>query len=165
MEQQTSLSEEAHATRSASQDSGRVWTIHAASSCSNISELATTLTRNGLSGKTSPAYYPYITDALSAHCSHAWPNSGLMGGRHGACWTASSTEWPKDAAACSLSSTLETGSVPPRYYLSAKACAGIIRRARKRGKPLPQELQEALELGALGTVGRTCPFAKKCRLR
>lgn len=36
---------------------------------------------------------------------------------------------PNDAAVCSLSSVLEpTESILPRYYLSAKACAGILLR-------------------------------------
>lgn len=43
--QQMSLWEEAPARHSASPDSGRLWTIHAASSCSNISELAQKLMR------------------------------------------------------------------------------------------------------------------------
>lgn len=154
MEQLTLFAEEAPAKPSASQASGRLWTIHAASSCSNISELAMRLIQNGSCGKTSPAYYPQMEAALSAHCSQAWPNSGLMGGRHGECWTLNSSEWHSDADVSSLSSTLETGDVPRRYYLSARACAGIIRRAGKRGKPLPEDLQEALErqLGALQTV-------------
>lgn len=80
MEQLTLFAEEAPAKPSASQDCGRLWTIHAASSCSNISELAMKLIRNGSYGKTSPEYYPQMADALSAHCSQAWPNSGLMGG-------------------------------------------------------------------------------------
>ena len=43
---------------------------------------------------------------------------------------------------------------PRRYYLSERACAGIIRRAGKRGKPLPQDLMQALErqLAALTTT-------------
>lgn len=71
-----------------------------------------------------------------------WPDGG---GRHGECWTLSSSVWPNDASVCSLSSTLETGDVPPRYFLSAKACAGIISRAERRGKALPEELLAALE--------------------
>ena len=53
--------------------------------------------------------------------------------------------WPNDASVCSLSSTLETGDVPPRFFLSAKACRGIISRADRRGKPLPKRLRDALE--------------------
>jgi DNA (cytosine-5)-methyltransferase 1 len=40
--------------------------------------------------------------------------------------------------------------VPQRYFLSATACRGILRRAGVRGKKLPERLQEALE-----TVGLT----------
>jgi hypothetical protein len=43
-----------------------------------------------------------------------------------------------------LSDILEAG-VPLKYFLSAKAAAGILRRADKRGKTLPYPLIEALE--------------------
>jgi hypothetical protein len=60
--------------------------------------------------------------------------------------TLNTSEWPKDAAVCSLSHILEdNGSVPLRFYLSAKACAGILRRADRRGKDLPTSLRPALE--------------------
>lgn len=36
----------------------------------------------------------------------------------------------------------------PKYYLSAKACQGILRRSIERAKPLPTELKEALEIQA-----------------
>jgi hypothetical protein len=49
-----------------------------------------------------------------------------------------------DGGVCSLSDILETGDVPQRYYLTAKACQGILRRAEKRGKDLPLPLQRAL---------------------
>jgi hypothetical protein len=52
--------------------------------------------------------------------------------------------WPNVAAVCSLWQVLEKGSIPHRYFLSAKACAGILRRAEARGKSLPEPLQEAL---------------------
>lgn len=90
--------------------------------------------------------------SLLASVAELWPDGG---GRHGECWTLNSSEWHNDADVSSLSSTLETGDVPHRFFLSARACAGIIRRAGKRGKPLPEDLQEALErqLGARQTVG------------
>ncbi len=59
-------------------------------------------------------------------------------------WTLSSSEFHSDADACSLSDVLETGEVPQRYFLSATACRGILRRAEKRGKTLPVSLQAAL---------------------
>jgi hypothetical protein len=46
---------------------------------------------------------------------------------------------------CSLSDVLETAEVPQRFFLSAKACAGILRRAERRGKALPPALEAALK--------------------
>lgn len=77
---QMSLWEEAPAKPSRSPDSGRLWTIHAASSCSNISELAQKLIRNGSSGRTCPEYCLLNADGLSSRSLKPWPNSGLMGG-------------------------------------------------------------------------------------
>ncbi len=59
-------------------------------------------------------------------------------------WTATGVPSPNDGTVCSLSDVLETGEVPQRYFLSAKACAGILRRADKRGRALPPLLLEAL---------------------
>ena len=57
-----------------------------------------------------------------------------------------------DGAVCSLSDILEAGEVPRRYYLTAKACAGILRRAEKRGKELPPALSAALMAVATSTT-------------
>ena len=53
-------------------------------------------------------------------------------------------ESPKDVEESTLSQILEA-NVPEKYYLSAKACEGILRRASKRGKELPEMLKTALE--------------------
>ena len=42
-----------------------------------------------------------------------------------------------------LSSVLES-NVPAKYFLSSRACLGILRRAEKRGKKLPEVLEMAL---------------------
>ncbi len=55
------------------------------------------------------------------------------------------SEFPNAAAVCSLSRVLETGQIPSRFFLSSTACAGILRRAEKRGRTLPKQLREALE--------------------
>lgn len=73
----------------------------------------------------------------------SWRNSGMVA--PGECWTLSSSECPSDAVASSLLDILETGGVPQRYFLRAKACAGILRRADKRGRSLPPLLRMALE--------------------
>ena len=44
----------------------------------------------------------------------------------------------------SLLSQILVDSAPPKFSLSAKDCRGILNRAQKRGKPLPQELHDAL---------------------
>jgi hypothetical protein len=66
-------------------------------------------------------------------------------------WMRNSTTWRNGASACSLSSILETGAIDPRYYLTQRACAGILRRAENRGKELPPMLRRALEAVALGS--------------
>ena len=43
-----------------------------------------------------------------------------------------------------LSSILQA-DVPKSYYLSSRACLGILRRASARGKELPEILRTALE--------------------
>ena len=58
------------------------------------------------------------------------------------------SEWPNDAAVCLLSQVLEMDSIHPKYYLSSKACAGILRRAESRGKTLPEALEVALRTQA-----------------
>ena len=69
-------------------------------------------------------------------------------GPPGAFLTLSISEFHSAAAASSLSDILETGALPQRYFLSAKACAGILRRAERRGKELPAQLQAALTQAA-----------------
>ena len=52
-----------------------------------------------------------------------------------------------------LSQILEDNP-PPKYYLSAKACQGVLRRARERGKELPSLLKAVLERQAGLTISR-----------
>ena len=51
---------------------------------------------------------------------------------------------PNGVSASRLSQILED-SAHQKFYLSAKACAGILNRAKKRGKELPEILKTALE--------------------
>ena len=50
----------------------------------------------------------------------------------------------KDAEESFLSQILQE-NVPEKYYLSQRACSGILRRASARGKELPELLKRALE--------------------
>ncbi len=62
----------------------------------------------------------------------------------GGCSMRNTSEWPNDAVVCSLSQVLET-EVAQKYFLSPRACRGILRRAEKREKDLPPFLKLALE--------------------
>jgi hypothetical protein len=85
--------------------------------------------------------------------SGPWPTSGF-GGPTGF-WTRSTSEFPNGAVASSLSDVLETGPHLLRYCLSPKACAGILRRAMRRGRELPASLRSALEaVAGTGTAAR-----------
>lgn len=61
----------------------------------------------------------------------------------GDCLMPNTGESPREESESSLSQILEADP-HPKYYLSAKACLGILRRAEKRGRELPEILKEAL---------------------
>lgn len=71
----------------------------------------------------------------------SWVTDGPL---HGAYMMRSFGECPSVAVESRLSQILEA-EVHPKYYLSAKACEGILRRAERRGKELPLMLKDALE--------------------
>lgn len=79
---------------------------------------------------------------LTASSCQRWMRSGMVW--HGEYWMRNFSAWPKDASVCSLLEVLEP-CVARKYFLSAKACRGIISRADRRGKPLPKRLRNALE--------------------
>ena len=56
-------------------------------------------------------------------------------------------ECPREEKGSTLSQILEEHP-PKKYYLTAAACKGILRRAEERGKPLPQALDTALRIQA-----------------
>lgn len=56
-------------------------------------------------------------------------------------------EHPKEENVSRLSQILEA-CPHPKYSLSAKACLGILNRAERRGKKLPEKLETALRMQA-----------------
>lgn len=119
-----------------------------------------------LFGKTYPEPFPATTERTSGQFWKnlpAWSNQTLLfldlrGGADGAkleqsletdglwrgdSWTVNISEWPSAESVSLLSSTLEVNA-PEKYYLSARACQGILTRASRRGKKLPDLLQTAL---------------------
>lgn len=91
--------------------------------------------------------------------SHKWAQAGMVRTEAAdICWRVLDAQYwgaPNVARESSLSQILESGGngVPEKYYLTPRACAGILRRAEHRGRPLPMPLKAALQRQAspLGT--------------
>jgi hypothetical protein len=102
-----------------------------------------------IKAKTSrPFYQPSWVQELmfppEAGVAQVWQRD-LAASPLGEYWTRNTSGFHKGAAV-SLSSVLEPAeSIPEKYFLSPKACLGILRRAAKRGKQLPHLLLAALE--------------------
>mgnify|MGYP003335317687 CR=1 FL=1 len=128
---------------SVSPDSERAWLIRVATSHLPILPLLTDIGPAGWFGRTSPASCRSTEGGSLEPSSGRWGNSGM--GSPTEFLTLSSSEFPSGAVASSLSDILETGDVPQRYFLTPRACRGILRRAEKRGKALPPHLARALQ--------------------
>ena len=137
----------------------RDWTTLVVTSPLNSFDLAAALYGpDGWYGRTSPASCRLTEGEPLEPFSDSWGNSGM--GSPGAFVTLNISEFPSAAVASSLSDILETGVLPQRYFLSAKACKGILRRAEKRGKALPTTLRLALERVAEDSTDPATPEAR-----
>lgn len=147
------------ASPTASPESVLAWMIRAATWPSQPFELLRDLNPVGSSSRMYPACFPAGPVKRTARfrrepngtakririlspSSVSWMNSGILA--HGVCSTLSTAEWRSGATACYLPDILETGEHLRQYCLSPKACAGILRRAAKRGKTLPEHLARVL---------------------
>ena len=80
---------------------------------------------------------------------HGWPTWGATATwQDDGAWLIESTmrnggECPNAVVESRLSQILEEAP-PTKYYLSRAACQGILRRAERRGKDLPEQLKQAL---------------------
>ena len=80
---------------------------------------------------------------------------------HGGSWMLNFSESPNVAVESFLRQILEPAEdVPDKFFLSDKACKGILRRAKRRKKELPFQLRRALIIQA-----RECGWKKRERLR
>lgn len=70
----------------------------------------------------------------------AWADDGAWLGE---CMTRNTGEFPNAAVESRLSQILEE-TPQEKYCLSGKACLGILRRAERRGKKLPEILERVL---------------------
>src|SRR5262245_22418806 len=95
-----------------------------------------------------------LEDPISSPSSVSWTASGLLEG--GQLLTLDTSDWPSggpEFSACSLREVLEPAP-HPRYFLSPRACQGVLRRAEKRGKVIPPELAELLKAVASRTPSK-----------
>lgn len=115
--------------------------------CGSTYEQYAKFVLNGYFGKTSQGHCQAAAGMISDASCPRWMSSGTVW--HGGYLTRNSSEYPKDAGVSFLSDILEPNPLQ-KYSLSAKACEGILRRAEKRGKPLSQELIDALMKQANG---------------
>jgi len=173
MEQLTFLSEAHPAKTSPSQESEWDLLEKEAFSQSTLYDWLMKAVQNSLLGRTFPEYsaateakilpncYRYSpdgklirpqTDGEVSESSSSRPDVSDWRGGFLTCsmpeWTAFRARYRNDETVCSLSDILEIGDVPRKYFLSPKACSGILRRAEKRGKELPKVLEDALRAQA-----------------
>lgn len=162
MSQLTFLSAEPRARISASQAFEKalleIEAISHSSFCASLNAFAP----SGWFGRTSPASCQATKDGHLAPSSEGWRNSGM--GSPTGFLTLNTTTWHSDASVCLLSDVLEVGPHLQRYYLTPKACAGILRRAEKRGKTLPELLRAALlAVGAVPGPEQMKPPQGNCK--
>jgi hypothetical protein len=72
-------------------------------------------------------------------------------------WLLHTAEYPLEIVKTNLSQILQANA-PEKYYLSSRACQGIMNRAEHRGKELPKMLKEALLQMIEGEKATTSPL-------
>jgi hypothetical protein len=139
--QLTLFAEDSPAKTLASQESDVDLMANGLASGTSLLELSTRLNQRGWSLKTCQGYSLQPEGKILPSSFSGWQTAGMAWG--GECLTLKASDLPSDGSVCLLSQVLEA-HVDARYYLSPKACAGIIRRANVRGKQIPQPLLNAL---------------------
>lgn len=79
-----------------------------------------------------------------------WPRAGfVVGPKRSAAWRVLDAQYfglaQRRKRVFVVASATGGGSIPRKYFLSERACLGLIARAQKRGKVLPPSLKAALE--------------------
>ena len=151
--QLTLFAEDSRAKITQWQESAAAWLVTVARCGGRCTGSLLSAAPRGLSERMCMASSYRTEEPTSVPSSPRLFNSGMASA--GLLWTANTSEWRNAGDACSLSDILEE-SPDPKYSLSAKACTGILRRAEKRGKALPNRLATALQaVVSAGTSGTT----------
>ena len=96
------------------------------------------------SEKKLPLFLSLSTDGQKPDASVEWVTAEYPFPSHTEYTMLSFGESPREENESHLSQIL-MDSVPEKYSLSEKACLGILNRAAKKGKDLPEVLKQALE--------------------
>lgn len=94
-------------------------------------------------GKSVAAFYQRIAEQTSQSSEVFSHRSGFTTSP-GECWIVDTSECPSGGGVSSSLPDVLEADVPPRFFLSPKAAAGILRRAADRKRELPYLLKEAL---------------------
>lgn len=92
-----------------------------------------------------PPQYLCLKKEDGVQADVSWETGGALLGEYTIC---SFGDAPSVVKESRLSQILEVNA-PEKYFLSAKACQGILRRAARRGKALPETLKIVLEKQAV----------------
>ena len=111
--------------------------------------------------QTSRLYFKRYAGSANQPCLYLWlrkadgsiqePLWETIGALPGASMMPNFGESPSEERESTLSQILDLNA-PEKYCLSPRACAGILRRAEKRGKTLPDMLRDAL-MEVIGSDG------------
>jgi len=142
VEQSMLFVEDFPAKTSASQENDVALMASALASGLSLHESLTKLSPSGSLLKTCQVYSLQLEDEILPSSFNGWRSAGMAWG--GECLTVKASDLPSDGSVCLLSEVLEPHT-DARYYLSSKACAGILRRADARGKVIPEPLRSALQ--------------------
>ena len=104
--------------------------------------------RSKSSSRKPPLFLCLTKDGLQQDACPIWTENGALLGEY---TMHSFGECPREENVSRLSAILED-TPHPKYYLSAKACAGILQRAERRGKELPEPLKQALLMQSPSTT-------------
>lgn len=127
---------------SALQEDERDWMTRVVTWQSSFFDLLAECAPAGWFGRTSTECSLSMAVLHSERSLSSWSSAGMAS--RGECSTLNISACPRDDVASSLSDILETGDHLSRYFLSARACRGILERAARRGRQLPSLLEQAL---------------------
>jgi hypothetical protein len=152
----TSSLADSHVKTSASQDAERGSPVSDQFSLLSSSELQNLSSRDGSSWRMYPDSCQATADATSPDSSMKWSGAGMAW--HGGFLMPDTSEFRSVVGESSLLPVEPTLSMilevqaDSRYELSSRAAAGILRRAGRRGRKLPEALEQALE--AVAAAGK-----------